>query len=105
MKLALRAGGVNPPESDDVPSRGAPKSRPRAVADPSDYGDLIGTSTRDVLEHFAKCPRCGYAVQASETVRIYSRSYTERILFRTCGLPCGWQEFLSSVSDTSPAPR
>ncbi|MEV0355713.1 hypothetical protein AB0H71_06560 [Nocardia sp. NPDC050697] len=67
---------------------GAPRSRPRPVAHPV----LVSTVTRDVLDHFGKCPRCGYPAQESETVRTFQRGFTERIRFRTCGLPCGWTE-------------
>ncbi|MFC8527187.1 hypothetical protein [Nocardia sp. NPDC057227] len=35
----------------------------------------------------------------------YSTLQTERILFHTCGLPCGWTMSASVVSETEPPDR
>lgn len=78
--------------------RGAPRSRPEPQ--PPGLGDLVGIATREVLEHFGKCPRCGYAAQVTETVKTYSTFRAERMLFHTCGLPCGWTMSASTVSET-----
>ncbi len=66
-------------------------------------GELVHMSTRDLLDYFAKCPRCGYAVQASETTRSFSRGLVERTVFRTCGLPCGWHDSSHEIADAVPA--
>ncbi|MGW6117912.1 hypothetical protein ACWFRF_02635 [Nocardia sp. NPDC055165] len=66
-------------------------------------GDLIRTTTRDLLDFFAKCPQCGYAAQATETVRAFSSGLLERRVHRTCGLPCGWHELSSEIADTVPS--
>jgi hypothetical protein len=66
-------------------------------------GDLVHTTTRDLLNYFAKCPHCGYAVQASETTRAFSRGLVERRVFRTCGLPCGWHDSSQEITDAVPS--
>lgn len=66
-------------------------------------GELVHTTTRDLLDYFAKCPRCGYAVQASETTRAFSRGLVERRVFRTCGLPCGWHDSSHEIADAVPS--
>ncbi|MFD4401246.1 hypothetical protein ACFWPH_00645 [Nocardia sp. NPDC058499] len=63
-------------------------------------GDLLATSTRDVVDHFAACPHCGYSVEASETLMRFSKGHVQRTLFRTCGLPCGWDETTVEVAAT-----
>ena len=72
-------------------------------------GDLLDVTTSDILDYFAKCPHCGYAIQASEIRRRFSRGLIERTLHRTCGLPCGWSEssqvFLEALARADDPPR
>jgi len=63
-------------------------------------GDLLATSTRDIVDHFAACPQCGYSIQASETLMRFSKGNVQRTLFRTCGLPCGWDETTVEIAAT-----
>lgn len=77
----------------------------RNGADGLVLGDLIGTTTHDLLDYFEKCPSCGYAAQASITVRAFSRGMLERTVFRTCGLPCGWSASTAEIVDAVPASR
>ena len=65
-------------------------------------GELVHTTIRDLLNYFAKCPRCGYAVQASETTRAFSRGLVEHGIFLTCGLPCGWSHSSHEIVDAVP---
>ncbi|MEV0355612.1 hypothetical protein AB0H71_06050 [Nocardia sp. NPDC050697] len=83
--------------------RGAPRSRP--APRPPARGDLIASVTREVLDFFGACPRCGYPAQESETVRTFAKGITERIVFRTCGLPCGWFISSASAGDSYPGHR
>ncbi|NQE68966.1 hypothetical protein NG2371_03430 [Nocardia gamkensis] len=80
----------------------------RATSHPADgrnvrvLGELVHTATRDLLDYFAKCPRCGYPLQASETTRSFTRGLVERTVFRTCGLPCGWSDSSRELADAVP---
>ncbi|MFC8529885.1 hypothetical protein [Nocardia sp. NPDC057227] len=47
---------------------------------------------RDVLDFFARCPRCGYAAQATAVERELACGRTEVLVQVGCALPCGWQE-------------
>ncbi|MFE3320130.1 hypothetical protein [Nocardia sp. NPDC059195] len=94
------------------PRRRAPTiAHPRSAAPPGTAyehgaripGEVVRTTSYDLLDYFAKCPRCGYAAQASETVRAYSSGLVERGLYRTCGLPCGWHDSTFEVADTVSA--
>ncbi|WP_280218186.1 hypothetical protein [Nocardia neocaledoniensis] len=75
------------------PSGGAPRSF-RARAEPADPGPdyLIAAGSRDLLNFFDACPRCGYPAQAREITRIFYSGDVQRFLFLACGLPCGWAE-------------
>jgi hypothetical protein len=79
-----------------------PRSRPASGLWALRRGELIDSVTRDVLDYFESCPRCGYPAQSSETLRRFSKGFTERNLFRTCGLPCGWFDSSTSVTDSVP---
>lgn len=57
-------------------------------------GVLVSTTVHDVLDYFAKCPRCGYPAQASATVRNYRGGRRDVVVTTTCGLPCGWHDTL-----------
>ncbi|MFI2557035.1 hypothetical protein [Nocardia farcinica] len=48
-------------------------------------------TVRDVLDYFAKCPRCGYPAQAQTTVRRLPDGRVDAETIASCGLPCGWQ--------------
>ncbi|MFD5176751.1 hypothetical protein ACFWM1_13150 [Nocardia sp. NPDC058379] len=88
-----------------VERNGAGTGSPRFPGTDDDepvLGDLIGTTTHDLLDYFEKCPSCGYAAQASVTTRAFSRGVVERRLFRTCGLPCGWHVSTAEVVDAVP---
>ncbi|MFE3543949.1 hypothetical protein ACFXK0_13365 [Nocardia sp. NPDC059177] len=63
-------------------------------------GELVRSARYDLLDYFAKCPRCGYAAQASETILAYSSGLVERRQYRTCGQPCGWHDSSVEVADT-----
>ncbi|NKY57708.1 hypothetical protein [Nocardia flavorosea] len=45
-----------------------------------------------VLDYFSVCPRCGYAAEASTTVRTFADGTADRETHISCGMPCGWQE-------------
>lgn len=66
-------------------------------------GEVVRTMSHDLLDYFAKCPQCGYAAQASETVRAFSSGLVERRLYRTCGMPCGWHDSSAQVADAVAA--
>lgn len=56
----------------------------------------------DVLDHFGKCPRCGYPTQATETTRRFADGEVESETLVSCGMPCGWRgptHVLSHYSD------
>lgn len=80
-----------------IPALGERGKYPRVL------GELLRSTTHDILDYFAKCPRCGYAVQASETTKTFSRGLVERTVFRTCGLPCGWSESARSITESPSA--
>lgn len=50
----------------------------------------VHTSVHDVLDFFAKCPRCGYPAEATETLRRYADGEVEIEVVPSCGMPCGW---------------
>ncbi|MGW6701581.1 hypothetical protein [Nocardia sp. NPDC055049] len=88
------------------PTIGDRRSPASSAADEHDApipGEVVRTMSHDLLDYFAKCPRCGYAAQATETVRAFSSGLVERRLYRTCGLPCGWHDSATQVADTVPA--
>ncbi|MBH0778061.1 hypothetical protein [Nocardia bovistercoris] len=74
------------------PSRRRPSDEPV-------LGDLIAVTSSDILDYFAKCPHCGYAIQATETVKTYSRGLIERTIYHTCGLPCGWHDSTRAIME------
>ncbi|AHH18945.1 hypothetical protein NONO_c41610 [Nocardia nova SH22a] len=45
---------------------------------------------RQILDYFGTCPRCGYAAEASATIRTFADGHRETGITATCGLPCGW---------------
>jgi hypothetical protein len=57
------------------------------------------TTVRELLDYFEKCPRCGYAVQASTATLTFLSGRVETTIYRTCGLPCGWQSPPQIVSE------
>lgn len=67
------------------------------------YGELVTTATREILDLFERCPACGYPLQASETIRTYTRGVVERTVFRSCGMPCGWRDSATSAHAVPPA--
>ncbi|WP_216911071.1 hypothetical protein [Nocardia noduli] len=60
------------------------------------------TRVEDVVDFFAKCPRCGYPATATRTVREFDSGTTEFELLASCGLPCGWQQKLEKPSARPP---
>ncbi|MGN2639016.1 hypothetical protein ACTD5D_23205 [Nocardia takedensis] len=59
------------------------------------------TSVSEVLDFFARCPRCGYAATATRTTR--ERDGEQEIsLHPTCGLPCGWSGPVHSFRARTP---
>ncbi|MEU4812929.1 hypothetical protein AB0H20_27305 [Nocardia fluminea] len=52
--------------------------------------NVVEQRSREVLNHFGTCPRCGYAAQAFVKRTAYADG---RVIFSTsglCALPCGW---------------
>ncbi|WP_216912280.1 hypothetical protein [Nocardia noduli] len=50
----------------------------------------LASSVTDVLDFFEKCPQCGYAAQATSTVRRYDSGRVVTLFHPTCAQPCGW---------------
>lgn len=90
------------------PGAGAPRSfrppvAPERELSAPDPGPLVTGGTRELLNFFEKCPHCGSFAQASEVTRVFASGTTERILFLTCGLPCGWIATPRTLGRESPA--
>ncbi|MEV6337797.1 hypothetical protein AB0M12_24110 [Nocardia vinacea] len=77
----------------------APLMAPRARAG---IDEPIQSTVREVLNYFAKCPRCGYAAQASSAIRTFVGGRSETTIYPTCGLPCGWQGAPQTITETVP---
>ncbi|MBF6352355.1 MULTISPECIES: hypothetical protein [Nocardia] len=45
-----------------------------------------------VLDYFSVCPRCGYAAEASTTVRTFADGAADSEMHISCGMPWGRQE-------------
>lgn len=60
------------------------------------------TRIEDVVDFFAKCPRCGYHATATQTIRETDSGRIETEMQATCGLPCGWHQ---TISGKPPAPE
>lgn len=89
LRFAVRvSSGKGAPRS----VKAAPRQKPGMPGREAASGQLVSSTTGELLDYFAKCPQCGYTAEASETVRTFSSGMVERMLFRTCGLPCGWLE-------------
>ncbi|WP_433621178.1 hypothetical protein [Nocardia sp. CA-120079] len=69
---------------------------------PGAVDEPITSTVREVLNYFAKCPRCGYAAQASSTTRTFVGGRVETTIYPTCGLPCGWHGTPRVLTDPVP---
>ncbi|MBH0779809.1 hypothetical protein [Nocardia bovistercoris] len=58
----------------------------------------------DVVDFFAKCPRCGYHATATRTVRELDSGRIETEMRATCGLPCGWEQTVGAVPPPHRSP-
>lgn len=62
----------------------------RSTAQQARTDHCLSSTVSDVLDFFEKCPRCGYAAQATATVRRYDSGRVVTLFHPTCAQPCGW---------------
>lgn len=71
----------------------------------TDPDDPVNVTVTDVLNYFAKCPRCGYSANASATAKTFRDGAVETTILPTCGLPCGWQGVPRTSREAPPRDR
>lgn len=98
---------VGVPRADDASMRWQLSPPTPSTADAPGRDDVADTAidvhVRDILDYFEKCPRCGYAAQASMTTRTFGNGRVEQAIHVACGSPCGWQNGPQSPDRQTPS--
>ncbi|MET9214702.1 MULTISPECIES: hypothetical protein [unclassified Nocardia] len=63
---------------------------PQRPNEPIASSTVVEQRTREVLDHFGTCPRCGYAEHAFLKKTAYADGRVVVSTVGLCGLPCGW---------------